>query len=252
MTDYIQHQKTADEVVADLDGQITERLARNFGNMTLWHADAATLLRRYREVAGEISTLRSQQETDRATIASLRERVGELEADAEFWCGLLGEAQDALDHLGSGDYWVGEWSHDEMVPTWKGAQPVMETAEAYAEDIRRKIKARALLSPSGVGVGGRERSQSQPCTDGPLPILKEAPCDLDWRPISEAPAKAGTYINVRSTTTYRYQPYKPDGARQMGRRGRWQKVQSEYGGWANADLPENADFVLNKSAGDPQ
>ena len=71
MTSYIQHQKTADEVVADLDGQITERLARNFGNMTLWHADAATLLRRYREMAGEISTLRAQQETDRATIAAL-------------------------------------------------------------------------------------------------------------------------------------------------------------------------------------
>ena len=71
MTSYIQHQKTADEVVADLDGQITERLALNFGHMTLWHADAATLLRRYREMAGEISTLRAQQETDRATIAAL-------------------------------------------------------------------------------------------------------------------------------------------------------------------------------------
>lgn len=77
MTNYIQHQKTADEVVADLDGQITERLARNFGNMTLWHADAATLLRRYREMAGEISTLRAQQETDRATIASLSGGEGE-------------------------------------------------------------------------------------------------------------------------------------------------------------------------------
>lgn len=71
MTNYTQHQKTADEVVADLAVQITERLARNFGNMTLWHTDAATLLRRYREMVGEISTLRAQQETDRATIAAL-------------------------------------------------------------------------------------------------------------------------------------------------------------------------------------
>lgn len=74
MNNYIQHRKTADEVVAELDGQITERLARDFGNMTLWHTDAATLLRRYREMAGEISILRAQQETDRATIASLTSR----------------------------------------------------------------------------------------------------------------------------------------------------------------------------------
>lgn len=71
MTDYIQHRKTSNEIVTELDAMITERLARNFGLMTLWHEDAETLLRRYREMVGEIETLRRQQQTDRQTIASL-------------------------------------------------------------------------------------------------------------------------------------------------------------------------------------
>lgn len=70
MTNYIQHRKTADEVVADLDAQLEERLARDFGNMTLWHEHAATLLRAYREMKGEVETLRLQQQTDRQTIAN--------------------------------------------------------------------------------------------------------------------------------------------------------------------------------------
>ena len=69
-----------------------------------------------------------------------------------------------------------------------------------------------------------------------------------WRPISEAEAKPG-YINVRSVTTYRWLPYKPDGARQTKKAGRWQ-VCGEYGGWTNADLPEGAEFIPNIQTGE--
>lgn len=35
----------------------------------------------------------------------------------------------------------------------------------------------------------------------------------------------------------RFLPYKPDGKRQMGKRGRWQTL-NEYGGWDNCSDPE--------------
>ncbi len=63
-----------------------------------------------------------------------------------------------------------------------------------------------------------------------------------WRDISTAP-EDGSYINVRSVTTYRYLLYKPDGRRQMGTRGRWQSA-TEHG-WANAALPALADWKPN-------
>lgn len=65
-----------------------------------------------------------------------------------------------------------------------------------------------------------------------------------WRPIREAPTAPGTYINVRSVTTYRWLAYKPDGVRQMKKAGRWQ-IATEHG-WENAALPEGAEFVLNE------
>lgn len=66
-----------------------------------------------------------------------------------------------------------------------------------------------------------------------------------WRPTSEAPTAPGTYINVRSVVCYRWLAYKPDGARQMGKPGRWQRA-TEYG-WENATLPDG-EFVPNLPA----
>ena len=57
-----------------------------------------------------------------------------------------------------------------------------------------------------------------------------------WRPTTEAPEIPGTYINVRTVNTYRWLAYKADGARQMGKSGRWQRA-TEHG-WENAALPE--------------
>jgi hypothetical protein len=36
----------------------------------------------------------------------------------------------------------------------------------------------------------------------------------------------------------RWKPYKPEGQRQMKRKGRWQRM-SEYGGWENCDTPNH-------------
>lgn len=68
----------------------------------------------------------------------------------------------------------------------------------------------------------------------------------DWRPTSDLKPTDTMYINVRVTTvtTYRWKPYKPDGARQMGVKGRWQRVR-EHGGWENAKLPMDGEWVPN-------
>jgi hypothetical protein len=60
---------------------------------------------------------------------------------------------------------------------------------------------------------------------------------LAGRPMSEAP-EDGSWIVVRETTirTYRYKLYKPDGARQMQARGRWQRA-TEFS-WENCPKPE--------------
>lgn len=55
----------------------------------------------------------------------------------------------------------------------------------------------------------------------------------NMRPISEAPTD-GTEILV--AVAYRYQTYKPDGARQMRKSGRWQAM-GEFG-WENAPAPD--------------
>ena len=57
----------------------------------------------------------------------------------------------------------------------------------------------------------------------------------DWLPTSALNPDFTVTIDVRSVTTYRWQPYKPEGARQMKAKGRWQ-VATEYG-WENATLP---------------
>lgn len=70
--------------------------------------------------------------------------------------------------------------------------------------------------------------------------MSDTPKTTPWRPTSEAPTVPGTYIKVRTTNTYRWLEYKPDGQRQMKAKGRWQRA-TEYG-WENAPLPEG-DFV---------
>lgn len=70
-------------------------------------------------------------------------------------------------------------------------------------------------------------------------IAPEFRCD-DWQPTSTLAdaldPNVTTYINVRTTTTYRWKPYKPDGQRQMKARGRWQRAQ-EPDGWENCSAP---------------
>lgn len=68
----------------------------------------------------------------------------------------------------------------------------------------------------------------------------------DWRPISELPGAGIMYVNVRVTTvtTYRWKPYKPDGARQMRAKGRWQRAR-DPDGWENAKLPPDGEWVPN-------
>lgn len=64
--------------------------------------------------------------------------------------------------------------------------------------------------------------------------------DRRWRPISEAPVD-GTWIEVRQEPDlYRWLAYKPDGARQMKKAGRWQRCvwRGDYFKWENAELPE--------------
>lgn len=72
---------------------------------------------------------------------------------------------------------------------------------------------------------------------------------------SETPPELpGNYIDVRSTeiTTYRWWPYKPDGARQMGKKGRWQRARGEYGGWENAVPPKGAQWRPNLPISTPK
>lgn len=68
--------------------------------------------------------------------------------------------------------------------------------------------------------------------------------EVEWNDISTAP-KSGQIINVRSVTSYKWTPYKPDGRRQMGVAGRWQRAGS-YAGWDNANLPENGEWTPNR------
>lgn len=56
----------------------------------------------------------------------------------------------------------------------------------------------------------------------------------EWMDIATAP-KDGTPI--RGAEFYRYQPYKPEGRRQMRVAGRWQR-KTEYG-WENSAAPES-------------
>lgn len=75
-----------------------------------------------------------------------------------------------------------------------------------------------------------------------LSALAQQPGEEGWRPMSEVPTD-GKPIKVRVVTTYKWTPYKPDGQRQMKAKGRWQTLRSEYGGWINADLPEEGQWM---------
>lgn len=65
--------------------------------------------------------------------------------------------------------------------------------------------------------------------------MTETTAGDEWRSTNEAVGKPGTYIDVRTVTSYRWLAYKPDGARQMKAAGRWQRA-TEHG-WENATLP---------------
>lgn len=74
------------------------------------------------------------------------------------------------------------------------------------------------------------------------PILREFMVKYITKPISEAPMN-GTPILV--THTMRYLPYKKDGQRQMGKKGRWQEA-TEYG-WKNAEVEPEEFLELDES-----
>jgi hypothetical protein len=82
--------------------------------------------------------------------------------------------------------------------------------------------------------------------------LADDRADTEWRPISELNPTGTTYINVRTVavTTYRWKPYKPDGARQMGAKGRWQRAR-DPDGWENARLPPDGEWVPNPAKPPP-
>lgn len=62
-----------------------------------------------------------------------------------------------------------------------------------------------------------------------------------WRPMSEAARVRRGYIEARVACIYRWQPYKPQAARQMKKAGRWQCI-GEFGGWENATLPADGEW----------
>lgn len=80
MSAYIQHRKTADEVADLMRAQITEHLARNFGNITLWHEDATTLLDSYAALKAHPASDEPHRAAMRADIRSLRDRAERSEA----------------------------------------------------------------------------------------------------------------------------------------------------------------------------
>lgn len=55
-----------------------------------------------------------------------------------------------------------------------------------------------------------------------------------WQPIESAP-RDGTPLRIRTCEVMRWLAYKPDGARQMKKAGRWQK--HDGFGWANCPDP---------------
>lgn len=61
----------------------------------------------------------------------------------------------------------------------------------------------------------------------------------DWS-TDAPPMRRDGWIEVRSVNLYRWCPYKPDGARQMRKAGRWQKHTGHA--FENAELPEGAEW----------
>ena len=72
-----------------------------------------------------------------------------------------------------------------------------------------------------------------------------------WPPDGTPPEVPGTYVTVTMAggkrQSYRWLAYKRDGARQMGKAGRWQRA-TEHG-WQNSSLPDGSyERVEDKSA----
>ena len=78
-----------------------------------------------------------------------------------------------------------------------------------------------------------------PCGERGQSSAEQAAALAEWS-TNAPPRKPGTYISVRAIETYRWLPYKPDGARQMLRKGRWQKFDGY--GFTNAEPPEGAEW----------
>jgi hypothetical protein len=74
--------------------------------------------------------------------------------------------------------------------------------------------------------------------------MNPSPTPPGWSPLEghEREAVAARIINVRTVTiaTYRYLRYRPSGAQQMKKPGRWQ-VATEHG-WANCEPPAGAEW----------
>ena len=72
--------------------------------------------------------------------------------------------------------------------------------------------------------------------------------ERNWQPTSALTInrKVTTCVDVRTVTTYRWKPYKPDGQRQMKAQGRWQRAagSGDYAKWENCSAPDG-EWTLN-------
>ncbi|PRD42077.1 hypothetical protein C5748_18135 [Phyllobacterium phragmitis] len=65
------------------------------------------------------------------------------------------------------------------------------------------------------------------------------------------PKDGSTFVTVKEVhTAYRWKAYKPDGARQMKKPGRWQKQvwHSDFFKWENCEDPEGILFSIGEDA----
>lgn len=121
------------------------------------------------------------------------------------------------------------------------------TNSVYSDDwhtLAGDLEAVLGLATLEGGGEGNMASVAESAAHGSLPVLPPTQSPEGWQDISTAP-KSGQIINVRSVTSYKWTPYKPDGRRQMGVAGRWQRAGS-YAGWDNATLPERGEWTLNR------
>jgi len=71
--------------------------------------------------------------------------------------------------------------------------------------------------------------------------LNAALIESKWQSGDPPQPEKTEWFSVRVIELWRWLPYKPDGARQMKAKGRWQK-HNEHG-FENADWPEGAEWI---------